>query len=44
MGDVCDLALAIVARSFASVGRFSLVVACTEFRSMDMLGQASHET
>lgn len=41
---VCDLALAIVARSFASVGRFSLAVACTEVRSMDMLGQANHET
>lgn len=32
------LALAIVARPFASPGPFSLVVVCTEVHSMDMLG------
>lgn len=42
---VIYVALAIIAMSFASsAGRFSLVVACTELRSMDMLGQTNHET
>lgn len=41
---VLYIALAIIARSFASAGRFSLVVVCTELRSMDMLGQTNHET
>ena len=38
---VCNIALAIVARSFASVDD-SLIVACIEVRSMDTPGQANH--
>lgn len=39
---VCNVALAIVARSFTCVEGSTLVVACIEVRSMDTPGQANH--